>query len=356
MLLVRRGAEELLASPDTVVGPLVGYHHETYVFPFPGDSGFRGAMWKAREPRSNLLWFDRRCFSGEEELVKVLAGRVRRVPEVIDAGCLHLQKFIEGRTLGSLYRTGRAIPHRYVSQLIDVVRDMAAVSDESLGVGRRCSPRDRVGNGDTSGFVERLVAFAEERVYQENQAAFGGLFRGLGIDGDSFQHLRRHLSGLTERPFLLLHADLHRENLIVDPEDRLWVIDWELAMFGDPLYDLATHLHVTRYPRQQADRVARLWTTAIEEVSAGASAGRKRDLPLLCDLKRAQSVFTDVIRAALLLGSGSPPDRDVVARSARRLRRVLEAAVGPLGLSEMPTERMIATELVRWSRSYDSSL
>ncbi|CAM5643364.1 hypothetical protein SGRIM128S_09667 [Streptomyces griseomycini] len=36
---------------------------------------------------------------------------------------------------------------------------------------------------------------------------------------------------------------------IVDPQGGLWVIDWELAMIGDPLYDLATHLHLMRLRR-----------------------------------------------------------------------------------------------------------
>lgn len=37
----------------------------------------------------------------------------------------------------------------------------------------------------------------------------------------------------------LVHRDLKLENLLKDEKDSIWIIDWENAILGDPLYDLA---------------------------------------------------------------------------------------------------------------------
>jgi hypothetical protein len=128
---------------------------------------------------------------------------------------------------------------------------------DMIDAERRCEHQDRPENGDTTGFLERLIVFIEKQVYAKNLAEYGGLFHGLGVDGESFTRLRKNMIGLSERPFCLLHADLHRKNLVTDAQGRLWTIDWEMAM------------------------------------------------PAPARLQRAQSVFTDVIRVSLSL---SPND------------------------------------------------
>ncbi|MFG2307397.1 phosphotransferase [Streptomyces sp. NPDC048566] len=331
---------------DAVDGPLRGYHHETYVVPLPGSGAVR---WKCREPRPDLLWFDRRCFASEEELLHSLAGRIEQIPELIQAGSTSLQRFVEGDTLGRLYGAGTAVPEPLVEQIIDLFRRLAAVRPDSLTAERTCRPADRACEGDSSGFLERLVVFTQERVYRDNLPRFSGLFHALGLDDDSFGKLRKHLSGLTERPFCLLHADLHRENFVVDARQRLWTIDWELALFGDPLYDLATHLHLMRYPADQERRVIRSWADAVDGVDPRASSGYRDDLPRLLAYKRAQSVFTDVIRTALTLEQEAAGERDLL-RAGHGIETLLAAAREPLHLDEVPTGKDVAGALERWCR------
>ncbi|GGM25118.1 hypothetical protein GCM10010129_82070 [Streptomyces fumigatiscleroticus] len=349
--VARLRAVEASGDASVVEGPLQGYHHETYVFPLPGGAGAEPVRWKCREPRAGLLWFDRRCFASEEQLLDALAGRVGGIPDIIDFGGVRLQRFVEGRTLGSLYASGTPVPDPLARQILRLFRQLARVTAETLLVKRRCKPEDRAEDGDSDGFLERLVRFTEENVYQRNLEDFGRLFSALGVDEDSFRTLRKHVSGLTGRPFFLLHADLHRENLVVDARERLWTIDWELAMTGDPLYDLATHLYLMRYPRQQERWMAERWRTAVEEARPGGSRGLEHDLPLLIDYKKAQSVFTDVIRAALSLDSLPDGTRERTVRAGRRLREILAAAAGPLGLESVPTAGAIATALDRWRRA-----
>ncbi|WSP72183.1 phosphotransferase [Streptomyces sp. NBC_01236] len=351
--LARQRAVEVSGNASVVEGPLQGYHHETYVFPLPGgDETVEQVRWKCREPRANLLWFDRRCFASEEELLRALEGHITGIPELIQAGPVGLQRFIEGETLGARYGSGRAIAPSLFHQIVELFRQLVAVRPEVLTVERTCEPRDRATEGDSSGFLERLICFTEERVYQENLGAFEVLFGSLGVDGDAFKRLRKHVSGLTERPFCLLHADLHRENFVVDREDRLWTIDWELAMLGDPLYDLATHLYLTRYPRPQERRMAQHWRDAVEGVVPGSSAGWEEDLPRLLDYKRAQSLFTDVIRMSLSLGAGPVGDERLLTRAGGKIQRVLAAAAEPLGLERVPGMRQITGSLVRWYQDH----
>lgn len=310
--------------------------------------------WKCREPRSNLLWFDRRCFASEEQLLTALRGRVSRIPDVIDVHGCGLQRFIEGGTVGSLHASGQGIPDDLFRQIVAVFGQLADVAADDLAVDRRCEEADRPTEGDTDGFLERLVHFTEERVYLENLKDFGELFQALGVEADAFQRLRKNVAGLQRRPFCLLHADLHRENFIVDPERRLWTIDWELAMVGDPLYDLATHLYLMRYPVRQARRMAQQWRTAVEEVRPGSARGLEDDLDRLIDYKRAQSVFTDVIREALKLGSEPDSHRGQLVHAGVKLHRILMDAAGPLGLDQVPSPPRIMTALTRWCRAQEA--
>jgi aminoglycoside phosphotransferase (APT) family kinase protein len=376
-------------SPDAraIEGPLHGYHHETYVVPLPSSGAGDvppGVRWKCREPRPGLLWFDRRCFASEEELLRALKGRIASVPEVIEVLGTRLQRFVEGRTLGELCPAGQPVPPVLLRQIVELFRQLAGVAPKDLPVERTCTPEDRAADGDTETFLMRLVDFAETRVYQHNQERFGKLFQDLGVRVEAFDHLREHVRGLRPRPFCLLHADLHRENFVVDAERRLWTIDWELAMFGDPLYDLATHLYLMRYPPRQEAWLKEQWCAAVESARPGGSHGWRRDLERLLDFKRAQSVFTDVIRVALSLvpGDGLAPGNGLVpddgfapgdgfvpgggrereagpaesgrrcAHAGRKLQAILRAAAGPLGLTDVPDSERIAEALAHWCRAH----
>ncbi|MFM9368034.1 phosphotransferase [Streptomyces sp. Da 82-17] len=346
-------------------GPFTGQHHVTHVLRPEALGG--AEWWKVREPRAGVLWFDRRCFSSEEDLLRALArlGLDLPVPEVRAAGDCLLQRFIEGSTLGSAYAADERVPDVYVDQLVPLFGRLARVRPGQLDVARRCDPADRAADADTTYFLDRLVHFVEHRVRRAHRAAYGSLFAALGVPDGALDGFGARLGPLVPRPFCLLHGDLHRENLIVDGDGRLWVIDWELAMLGDPLYDLATHLYLTRYPPEQQQYVTERWRAEVEQVLPGASRGYEADLPRLLAFKRVQSLYTDVIRTAMTLAepgaeSGAEPgfevDAAAVGRGAEKLRRVLLAAAEPLGLARVPgpgeTERALRSWLAGPGQAY----
>ncbi|GHB13827.1 hypothetical protein GCM10010306_000920 [Streptomyces umbrinus] len=347
----RRRASDLSDHSDAVEGPLCGYHHETYAFFLSAEAGAdKRGRWKIREPRERLLWFDRRCFELEYDLLYHLQRRIDVIPEVAPVEGMDLQRFVEGATVGELHPSGEAVPAAVSAQILEVFRQLIAVTSDTLPVERKCDPQDRAEEGDSAGFLERLIRFTQERVYGQNLLEYEDLFVDLGIGPDSFGYLRKHVAGLKERPFCLLHADLHRENFILDSEGKVWAIDWELAMLGDPLYDLATHLHLMRYPVQQEREIIQRWCAIAEEVREGSSEGWIEDLPRLLDYKKAQSLFTDVIRETQSLVVTGRFDRRRLREASWKVWDVFWPAAEPLGLTSRPSLLEIEAALLRWGR------
>lgn len=137
----------------------------------------------------------------------------------------------------------------------------------------------------------------------------------------------------------------------MDAADDLWTIDWELSMIGDPLYDLATHLHLMRYPAGTAGRTARLWASAVEGVRPECAKGWRDDLETLLAYKRLQSVYTDVIRGAIALEQpDAGPAQLRLPVTAHRVREVLARARVPLGLDALPSPREVMAAYDRWLR------
>ncbi|MFJ8888038.1 phosphotransferase [Streptomyces sp. NPDC102402] len=329
-----------------IEGPFRGHYRETYVFAMP-DGPVR---CKVHEPRSGLFRFDRRCFLSEDRLLLELRGRVSRIPEIVvlDEHVL-LQGFIEGRTLGR--RPAGALSQRHSAQLERLFAELVVLQAGSIVGHRVCGRADHPADGDSGGFLESLVTFTEDQVYLRHSVRFGALFHELGVREGALDGMRCRARSLADRPFSLIHGDLHRLNFIVDAADDLWTIDWELSMIGDPLYDLATHLHLMRYSPQEARRTARLWADAVEGVRPECARGWLDDLGTLLAYKRAQSVYTDVIRGAIALeqpGAGAVPNRLPV--TAHRIREVLLRARGALGLDSVPSHRHIMGAYARWLR------
>ncbi|MFF4271194.1 phosphotransferase family protein [Streptomyces sp. NPDC001536] len=343
----RQRADEVTAFGEVVMGPLRGYHHETYVVRLPGGT----RRVKVREMRDGILWFDRRCFRSEEQLLRALQGRIDCIPDVFDVAGMDMQGFIEGKTLGRSLLWNRRVPGSAFGQLVELFWEMVRITPDALCVERRCALDDHAEDGDTDRFLESLIDFMEQRVYYANLPSFGRLFQELGVGSESFTILRKRAAGLKERPFCLLHGDLHRENLVIDSGGRLWAIDWELALLGDPLYDLATHLYLMRYPADQERSMVMEWCRVVERVRPGSSYGWAEDLPRLLAFKRAQSLFTDVIRTSLSLGEGPKFNWTMLPGAVRRLQGILAAGAEPLGLAAVPTPSQIMTALVRWQRT-----
>ncbi|WP_407565767.1 phosphotransferase family protein [Streptomyces sp. 184] len=328
---------------------LRGQHNTNYVVPL--DETFAaivraepGASGKIRTAMKTVEVLPR-TWRSEADVLAAVRPHLPAVPTcLLTRGGHALHTFTEGTPLSVHHPAGEPVGEPTMRKLAEVMRRIAEVPAGELPP---LPPEWPVGD-DTPAFLRTLVDFAETRVFLTYHEDFGTLFEALGITGAAARGFCRRAADLTRRPFRLLHTDLHRDNVLRLPGDAgdLFVLDWEIALFGDPLHELATHLVRTGYAPREAERMKELW---YEEMAGNGLADATRgfeDLEVYLDFERAQSLYPDTMRTALSLS----PDADAaeLRRGAQRIRRSLENAVKAAGLARVPEEEEVTAALARW--------
>jgi aminoglycoside phosphotransferase (APT) family kinase protein len=289
-----------------------------------------------------------RIWRRESELLRALDGRVRHVPRCLaDFGEWSLHEYLPGPTLAEAAPEGQRIGPDRVAALAGFFAELAGVPERDLPP----LPADWPDDGDSESFLGWLARFAEQQVHQANRPRFGMLFDAVGIPRDAVERFVNTLPTSAQRPFALLHTDVHRANVLVLPGpdgEHLAVIDWELALYGDPLHDLATHLVRMDYDKDERELMIELWTHAMRRTGHGEmTADLDRGLRAYRDFEYVQSVYPDVMRAALYLPE-HPGEREL-SEAAGRVCRALRRAWQPLRLTGDPRdENEVREALRRW--------
>ncbi|MFI6659614.1 aminoglycoside phosphotransferase family protein [Streptomyces sp. NPDC050523] len=290
------------------------------------------------------------------ETVEVVPRIWRSEVDVLAVVCRHLREVPRGfAVLGdrSLHRYRRGIvlseqnPHGPVDE--NMLREFAAFFARTAKVPAKelpAPPRDWPADGESAKFLHWLIEFTERSVHLPNRERFGDLFDQVGIPVDAMTAFKeRHLS-LVSRRFVLLHTDVHRANVVVHRKG-ITVIDWELAIYGDPLHDLATHIVRMGYSSTERRQMVDLWEQAMQAAHLGPlTAGLHDDLDTYLDFEYAQSVFPDVMRAALSLPADAGDEHFRVA--AERVRSAMDRACGPLELKSVKDVDQIMEALRKW--------
>ncbi|MFF4354223.1 phosphotransferase [Streptomyces sp. NPDC001530] len=329
---------------------LRGHHNINYILPLGvglalllGTVPFARA--KLRIPLDTVEVVPR-IWPSEAEVLRVVSRHLREVPRCLaDFGDHSLHA----------YRRGRALSEEIHDD--DVNDDlMRAFADFFVRTARipvtelPPRPADWPDDGDSERFLHWLVDFTEERVHRANRDTFGSLFDDVLIPEDAMATFKRNHTGLTSRPFRLLHTDVHRAN-VVRRNRRLTVIDWELAIYGDPLHELATHMVRMGYGKQDRDRMTALWAEAMRRAGHDElTAGLDHDLPVYVAFEYAQSVFPDVMRAAL--GLPEEPDELDFRAAGRRICVAIGLAREPLQLIDVPDLERTVKALRRWHETH----
>lgn len=100
-------------------------------------------------------------------------------------------------------------------------------------------------------------------------------------------------------------------------------LDWELALWGDPVADVAIHLHKVAYPPSEQQQFLASWITAEPDA---ITERWKHDLQTYLTHENIKSAFVDSVRYAKLLAAGtqSPTDEHTLVH---KLTGKLSAAV-----------------------------
>ncbi|AMW11317.1 phosphotransferase enzyme family protein [Streptomyces qaidamensis] len=328
-----------------------GHHNRNYVVPLTEGMARllgrkAGTSVTVRIRRRDALPVVIRTWQDETEILRAVAGALSHAPECLMKGAhFAIHSFVEGVPLSSVCGNGKPVDGLLVEALAGLLAQMTRVRRGALPALPPGWPRD---DGDSQSFLRTLVHLADRQVRRPNWGVFGGLFAALGVRDDALDELAGRIPAMARRPYSLLHADLHRDNVIMSyaGDPPLICVDWELATYGDPLHDLATHLVRMRYPAHQWAEVVDAWAEAMQEVRPAAVDGLARDLRHYLAFERAQSVFPDVMRAARSLESSLT--HTTLDEATARVRRALEAAAAPLRLGSVPGEDEVRRALLRW--------
>jgi aminoglycoside phosphotransferase (APT) family kinase protein len=262
-------------------------------------------------------------------------------------GDIAVHEFVPGTTLSEVCPPGKPLDPRHLDALIGQLAQFTRISQHDLPP----LPPAWAQGGDSRAFLQDRVDFAEREVRRANWPEFAALFAALEVPTNALRDWRNRVPALRSRPFALLHGDLHRHNVIVRDDGELALVDWELAMWGDPLHDLAIHLVRMRYPSYQRWDVVERWRTA---VGPEAAHELDRDLPVYMDFERAQSLFADTLRAARSL-VGQEPQPGRVGAAVGRVRDALHLAAGPLRLNRVPSRPEVERALLTWLRQRNAA-
>jgi aminoglycoside phosphotransferase (APT) family kinase protein len=206
-------------------------------------------------------------------------------------------------------------------------------------------------DGQAPEFARRLSAITDD-VFTRFQPEFGDLFAQLGIPADPLAAVLTRWAALHPRPFRLLHTDIHRKNMIV-ARGRTFFLDWELALWGDPVYDLAVHLHKMGYSPAERQGLQTAWLAA---VPSDASGKWEPDLDAYLGHERVKSAIVDTVRYTKMLASGSVT-AERAAALVRKLAVKLRAAHdtgGNWAARKPPGQKEIMALIRNWAHSRSS--
>ncbi|MCB5182644.1 phosphotransferase family protein [Streptomyces antimicrobicus] len=275
----------------------------------------------------------------EEDVLSCIGPYVGQVPGLRHVSLeprFQVHHFVEGRVLDGFSPRGSAVPAHVTGDVVALMAQLVRIPREKAPA----LPSDWPESGDGAAFGRRLAALTQ-RVYDTHRDEYGHAFEEFGIPEQPLAVVERRWDTLTSRPFAVLHSDLHRKNMIVS-DGLTWFLDWELALWGDPLYEVAVHFHKMDYPDRQRAEVLRLWQ---ERLPAACTAGPAEDLDLYLAHERIKSAIVDTVRYAKQLADADESGR---AFLTGRLARKLNVARTVWGGAPEMTQARVARILAPW--------
>ncbi|WP_427920598.1 aminoglycoside phosphotransferase family protein [Streptomyces sp. cg40] len=338
-----------------------GHHNRNYVLPLTEAmarlcGGEPGTHVLVRVPRPEAVPVVIRTWS-EAQLLRSLRGVLPNVPQCLaSTATATVLSYVEGEPLSAVCPDGKRVKQSWISAMVEILAQTAALGRKELPALPDDWPRY---GSDSRGYLAALTQLADRQIRRPSWSVYGGLFSQLGVPEDVLAQMAQKVPVMAPRPCGLLHGDLHRDNIVLTTDSRVIAVDWELATYGDPLYDLATHLVRMRYPEKQHKDVIDSWAEAMESTAPAAVKGMEKDLPYYLAFERAQSVFPDVIRAARSLRQGSQRKRlwdGLLYKAEAAVWHALQAGAQPLGLRDLPSRAKVRDVLHRWQTAGSEGL
>ncbi|MFI0352902.1 phosphotransferase family protein [Actinomadura sp. 9N407] len=251
----------------------------------------------------------------EDEVLAAIAPYVQHAPRLLHASTdppFQVHEFIDGDLLNDIAPRGTAVPSHVPADVAQFFVQLTHVPREKLPPSPEGWPPD----GDTTAFAQQLSTLTQ-RVYDTYRGDYADLYASFGIPTDPLAPMDALWHSLTRRPFVCVHADVHRRNMIVNGGTSN-ILDWELALWGDPVYELAVHLHKMDYLPAERDALLAHW---LNHMPAEIIVGWEEDLDCYLTHEQIKSAIVDSVRYAQLFAQGGPypypPDQLVASMTAK---------------------------------------
>ncbi|MAZ00482.1 MAG: hypothetical protein CMH32_08115 [Micavibrio sp.] len=264
---------------------LSGFYNENYKLSVDGEN------YLFRFPMKSALMMDPRSFK-EQDILSLLDGKDIAVPRILYAeadGSFYVEEFIDGFTMENRLPPGAKMPKPYLEQLAHFYHKLAVLKTNDV---RPYIDAGAPAQGNARDFFSYIVSFSED-VFKRNSKKHAEQYEFLGLGTEPYAYFKQASKTLTDRPWRLIHADLHRGNIMVDHHKKLWFIDWELGLYGDLLLCIAAHIHRTRYYERERKML-------IEDIKQGLPEAFlknfDKDLEFYLNFEAMKSVITDTYR------------------------------------------------------------
>lgn len=294
---------------------LSGYHHRNHRV----EIGGRVVLVRMPAPQQGLA-VDVKLWPEDDVLALVarLCARVPRLLGVAEEPAALIQEFIDGDVVEERWPRGRALPTHLAGDVVEMFAALHRARRDELPPLPAHWPED----GHTDGFLRLLVDKTAEVLDRRDEQA-RAVHRALGVPADPLAPVRSAADALAVRSFVLCHCDVHRGNCIVR-DGRTWFVDWELALFGDPVYDIAAHLHKSAV---SAEEERRLLEESTARLSPAATVRLAEDVATYRRHERVKSALVDPIRYRRR-AQDAPPGDPLRALLVDRLLAKLNDAAG----------------------------
>lgn len=298
-------------------------------------SGFYNDNYTALTPEGELVIFrvprviefdlEPRQFL-EGDLLRWLVGRVSGIPVVSYIDPKHrfqIHRFVDGQTMQQRYPTRVRLPEAFIPRIAQFISEVFAAGEPPPDVRL---PTSSFHSANAGVFFGRLIEW-ENRIWARRNSRHAAFFEWIGVTSSPFRIAGQMMEKIDgTRALRLCHGDNQKFNLMVSHAGELCLLDWELALWADPVWELATHTHRMHYlPEDEHDLLEDL-------LDMGAVHHRDlEDLEAYFTLESIKSIVNDGIRYVDASVEGVADD--LVWTFAREYERKLALAAQKIPLT-----------------------
>ncbi len=243
-----------------------------------------------RFPKNDEKQFDPRPFY-EVDVYEAIKPYGFPTPALYHAApdrSFQVHEYVEGALVDEIYPPGQNLPEDHIDQMTAFY---ARLANADIDISKIIAP-EWPQKGPPLTFFEKLLEHAWI-IYRNHQETHKDIYDFLKIPSDPFSHFLIRAGSLSRRPWRLIHANIHRGNMIEKENGQIIIIDWELALYGDLLYCIAAYLHRSRFDADEKEKIAKKIYKALPE---SFQNNFMKDLSFYLDYEALNSVITDTVR------------------------------------------------------------